>query len=216
MRSDYNADPGLFGTQTTGLARILPSTRDWLAFVRDVQGRLAGATALVGRSAEAGMLSPQGLLRAVASGSTPHLIFIFADQLTTSHDATVLVHSDHGDHYVCPLEFILHTNYGYVLSYWGAKGERLVDARSKGAPDVLAPIAAYLNDCSALGEEWLARSFQHERSPEFRREEALRKLRYFKSVVADAFRNDPLNADATSLMTRATSLEMRLRPERIA
>lgn len=216
MQSDHNIDPRLFGTQTTGLAKILPSTRDWLVFARNVKGQLAGATALVGRSAEGGMLRPQGLLRAVASGSRPHLIFIFADQLTTSHDATVLVRSDEGDYYVCPLEYILHTTYGYVLSYWGATGERLVDARSKGPADVIAPIAAYLNECDALGEEWLVRSFQHERSPESRREGALRKLRYFKSVIADAYRNDPINADAASLMSRATSLEMRLRPERVA
>lgn len=158
------------------------------------------------------MLSPQGLLRALASGSTPSLIFIFADQLTTPHDAMVLVRCDQGDYYVCPLEFILHTNYGYILSYWGAAGERIVDARSKGPTELLAPMAEYLNECDALGEEWLARSYQRERSPEFRREVAMRKLRYFKSAIADVFRNDPLNADAASLMSRASSLEMRLRP----
>lgn len=216
MRADRNVAPGLSGMQSTCLAKILPTTRDWLAFARNVQGQLPGATAVVGQSDEDGMLRPQGLLRALASGSRPHLIVIFADQLTTSNDATVLIRSDHGDYYVCPLEYILNTTYGYVLSYWGANGERLVGERSGDPIDVLAPLAAYLNECHALGQEWLARSVQLERSPEFRRDEALRKLRYFRSAIADAFRNDPINADAASFMSRALNLEQKLRSERIA
>lgn len=203
-------------SQSARVAKILPTTRSWLAFAREASCQQAGTTTIVDGSGSRNAVRPTGLLRALASGSRPNLIIIFADQLTASSDATVLVRANRGNYYVSPLEYILHATYGYVLSFWGLNGEQWVHERDESALNVLSALDVYLRECHGLGEEWLARSVQGERTQEYRREEALRRLRFFRSAIADAFCNDPTNAHASSLLSRALAIEQKLRPEAIA
>lgn len=155
-------------------------------------------------------LSPSELIKHCATTDRRLPALIYSDQLMAPADASVLVRTQHGDAYFSALEFILSANYGYSLHIWTTDGDLTVRPGTTDIAQVLEPLAQHLRSCHQLGETWLMRARQHERTVKMRDHNARRKLRLFKSIVFNAFRDAPDSPRVPALLARIERIESSL------
>ncbi len=196
------------------VAFILPTTSAVLEVVNHY--RQLGDVTIVAGTSVPGSLPAAALIRTLSTGGPRPRLVIFTDQVMSPADASILVKTNDANAFFSPLEFILNARYGYRLVIWGQEGGTVVESGRSDISEVLSPIADYLRACYTLGDDWLARGKQHLRNPESRRYSALRKLRYFRSAVVNAYRTDPSSIEVTQLLQRITHMEQKAQQETVA
>lgn len=195
-------------------AFILPTTSAVLEVVN--RHRQLGDVAIVAGTSVPGSLPAAALVKTLsADGPMPRLV-IFTDQVMSPADASILVKTNDANAFFSPLEFILNVRYGYRLVIWGQEGGTVVESGRSEISEVLSPISSYLRACYTLGDDWLARGMQHLRNPESRRHSALRKLRFFRSAVVNAYRAEPASVEVAKLLQRITHMEQKAQQETAA
>jgi hypothetical protein len=188
---------------TPPTAFVLPTTRGVLA--RLAPAAAAGAIRMCGVEAR-GAAPPATILGELREGVRPGVVVVFEDQLAGPAHATLLVRRAEGAVHVSPVGFILADAYGYRLAVWCRDRNRILDG-PQPIDTVAAATVAHLESCRRLGAEWSCRDAQEQREPALRRTAALRKLRYLRSCVANAFMARPDSTDCHGFMARIASLE---------
>lgn len=196
------------------VAFILPTTSAVLEVVN--RYRQLGELTIVAGTSVPGSLPAAALIKTLSADGPRPLLVIFTDQVMSPADASILVKTDDANAFFSPLEFILNVRYGYRLVIWGQDGGTVVESGRSDISEVLAPISGYLRACYTLGDDWLARGQQYQRNPESRRHSALRKLRFFRSAVVNAYRTEPASVEVTKLLQRITHMEQKAQQERAA
>lgn len=202
------------GAKCSPVAFIFPST----SAVLDVANRYRqlGEVTIVAGTSVPGSLPAAALIKNLSADAPRPRLVIFSDQIMSPADASILVKTNDASAFFSPLEFILNARYGYRLVIWGQDGGTVVESGRSDISEVLPPISSYLRACYTLGDDWLARGKQHLRNPESRRHIALRKLRFFRSAVVNAYRTEPASIEVTKLLQRITHMEQKAQQETVA
>lgn len=180
-----NADPAtLF---------IVPSTRETLGasagWVSEAKCCVIGLREDFGSPCEEAfeVLSPARFLAACRSASVtePRLpVMVFTDQFVSAEHAPLFVRQGADEMFFPSLELVAAAQYGYSVSYWdGADFARPVRHAPDSSTDVLRALHRYYRACDALGEAWLMRERQHQRTVAGRVEAARLRLRLYQSIV---------------------------------
>lgn len=156
---------------------IVPTTRTTLALARRAVARDTNV-AVVGTRYFPG-LSPSELLSITP---LPRTVVSFSDQLTSPLDAIVPTHELGVWKFVSAIEFVLAVRHGYTIKVWSHRG-----ARFGVCPPILEELARaislYLAACEDLGDDWLARPLQLDRTPEWRAMTVQFGIRQLKSSL---------------------------------
>ncbi|WP_374602034.1 hypothetical protein [Arenimonas sp.] len=177
----------------TRTLHLLPSTHATLA---DAAGRLhdpdwcviglADAFAMAGQDAT-GPESPAGFLAACRERPAcdrPRQTIVFTDQFVSAEHAPLRATLGDGEQFIPTLELVAAAQYGFRIACWHPEGYRVVEAFPAGdQAALLTALAGYYQACDGLGEAWLMRARQHQRSLAGRVEAARSRLRYYQSVV---------------------------------
>lgn len=190
-------------------ALILPSTTAVIGEV-DRMRESVGLTVVGGSTQD--RLPPSVLLKAMARSGNRPLLLIFTDQIMSPADASILIKTNDAEAFFSPLEFILNSRYGYRLVIWKQNGYTAVEPGSS-ISEVFAPIADHLQHCCTLGDEWLERKRQYQRNPTTRRFNALRKLRFFRSNVINAYCTEPATTELAELLQQIVRMEQKVAQE---
>lgn len=187
-------------------AYIVPTTTTLLALAKRLEAS-ASASVVAPRSGE-GKSTPTSLLSRVAvPRNAPKAVIVFSDQLLDPADATLFVRHDSGDGFFSPLEAILNIKYGYELDVWTGEGSAVIPGHAGTLESVLTCMVAHVRSCEVLGDLWRMRALQGMRTPAFRVYQAQRKLRFFRSSILNAYREDPSHPDLARLLVDAERLE---------
>lgn len=203
MDGFFTPEAGLAAAQDTlsgadgRVALVLPSTRA-------IGGRVLsrqGSWSVIGRPGGAGVQGAVDALRHLWTTREPRPVIIHTDQLYQPADATVLALLEDRSIFISPVECILNDRYGYRLLVWTASGLRMLPP---GSPmkDIGSLVVRHLRDCSLLGAAWLEREHQVQRTIAHRREAGRRQLRFLRSSLADAYREEPGNPMIDALARR--------------
>jgi len=166
-------------------ALLAPSTQgvfDWL-----IQSGLGEGCTVVGHAGLPGMLTPAALLAKLQRepATPPRRHILFTDQLVSARDATVEVRRGGKARFLSPMEFILNNEYRCPL--YAVNGGGLA-CLMEDAPiqSVLKFTLEHLDATEALGEDWLAREQQDDRTPESRRVLRRKFIRAMQSSILGA------------------------------
>lgn len=109
---------------------------------------------------------------------------IFTDQFVSAEYAPLLVHQGAQETFYPSLEVIAATQYGFAISCWnGASFSAPITSSSKDHAEILRLLRQYYGACEALGESWLMRERQYQRTLTGRIEAAKHRLRSYQSIV---------------------------------
>lgn len=190
------------------VAVIAPSTESEIEEAFRLQE--AGLVRIVGGLATLDLLRPVDAIDRLKASMERTAFIVFSDQILAPADASVLVRTGALDAYFSPFEAILNAKYGYRLAVWNPHRYRTVEPCTHDLRAVFGELAAYLQSCRALGDLWKVRNLQKLRSPAERTTGAMRKLRFFRSAVINAYRHDPGDPVALSLLQGADCLQQRI------
>lgn len=182
----------------------LKSSADWVAKGRcHVVGLREHFRTLVTDEFE--LLTPVQFLaicRDVASDEVRRNTVIFTDQFVSAECAPLLVHAGGKETFYSSLELIATAQYGFAISCWdGASFSLPVTSSSIGHAEILRMLGRYYEACEALGESWLVREHQYQRTLKGRIEEAKNRLRIYQSIVMLS------TSDGASIQAHASLLE---------
>lgn len=124
-------------------------------------------------------LSPSQL---ISSPRLPAIVVSFSDQLTSPLDAIVAARDLNGWKFVSPIEFFLSARHGYEVRIWSPRATRLLGF-SPTQEQVAQGLVRYLRDCDSLGDGWVPRAIQVERTPDWRAKAARAGVRQLKSSI---------------------------------
>lgn len=187
------------------VALVLPTTRA----IGERHLARQGSWSVIGRSGGAGGQGAVEVLRHLSMAREPGPVIIHTDQLYQPADATILALLEDRSIFLSPVECILNDRYGYRLLVWTASGLRTLPS---GSPmkDIVSLVVRHLHDCSMLGAAWLERDQQVQRTMMHRREAGKRQLRFLRSSVADAYREEPGNPMVDALARRIDDIRRAL------
>lgn len=129
-----------------------------------------------------GHVSPRILLRKLEKTSALERVVIFTDQLCCSTNATILTSKGTHRQYLSGLEIVLSENHGFKMLVQ-VEAEFMEMKPYSTTENILFLMWTHLDQCAALGNEWLARSDQYRRDPDWRARAARRQLRLFHSSL---------------------------------
>lgn len=192
----------------TGLI-ILPTTQHTIAWANSaLQDRLCEDVVVASLIPNA--VNPSTILDSLALGSDrPRYIVVFTDQLTSAIESPILVRSNNGSQYYSGLESVLHLRYRYPLYIWPHALDR-VTVPSVDLGEVIQQLTIYFDACNTLGNLWLQREAQKERSLTQRVMHARRELRYLKSILLHNYRHRRADIVALELLSRIDSVSKRV------
>lgn len=196
-----------WGGQKLLSAFVLPTTRAVVAAAE----RLASRDGLlrVGCMPETGACRAVQILQRLRNSPERPPIVVFTDQLLDQADASILVKTDAGDRYLSPVEAILSANYKYQLLVWTDAGFEVVRPGEADLPTLARLLLRHLDCAGALGSQWEVAHLQALRLPDVRQYNARRKIRFFRSAVINAFRDEPHAVEAIEMLSRVRALEER-------
>ena len=158
----------------------------------------------------AGTLEPTQLLAQLKSPALkPRLALVFSDQLVSAPHAPLLVRQDGRTQYLSGLEAVAHVGYGFPVAAWTGATFECAPAGCT-TEEVLRLLLRYQVACHALGDAWLARKSQQERTPAARTSQARLQLRLFHSALMHMGRAAPLAAEYRPIVKRIDDLNRRL------
>jgi hypothetical protein len=178
------------------VALLLPTT----ACVRDCEA-YRGARIVIGAGTP-GTVSPVSALRDLERSGTPTLVLVHSDQLVMPGVANVLVRLDHVETYISGIEYLLCSKHGYRLGAWTRAGARYLEPGAS-IGDVARLVVDHLQDCTTLGERWLASGIQVQRLAAHRKLHRERMLRFVQSSIAYAVADAARDAPAIELLAYA-------------
>lgn len=160
----------------------------------------------IGEEGRPGMHKPTAILSWLRAQDPPRLLISHADQLCSPRFATIRLLLPDRTEFISPIEIILNTRYGFQLLVWTSDGLiRLPPGSSPKA--VAASLASHLRDCDTLGDGWIERSRQVERTLLHRVASGRKQLRFLRSCVANAFSNSSDNSAMTPILDRIDGIE---------
>lgn len=191
---------------TEPVAFILPSTRESIATAMRLGNE--GGVRVIGGLGLTGMTSPADLLALIREESVRRQpLVVFTDQILSSADASILVRTDESNIFCSPIEAILNIKYDYRLEIWTISGYITVEAHAPSLEAVFECIVLHLQSCKAYGAGWEMRGMQNLRTYNVRRHNAMRKLRFFRSAVINAYCESPWHPAAILLLNQINNLE---------
>lgn len=171
---------------------LVPSTASTLAaaagWVRDAQWRVVALATNLPACAEAlEALTPAQFLadcRRASPAQTPRPTVVFTDHFVSAEHAPLLVKQNDDDVFFPSLELIAEGQFGCAVAYWnGACFVQDVATPPGQASRVLALLRQYYQACEALGDDWLMRERQFQRSVAGRIATAKHRIRLYQSIV---------------------------------
>jgi hypothetical protein len=201
--------------QTTGgdipsVAFILPSTKESIAAASHLRDK--GKTYLVGGIRLPGLITPADMLKQLSDIPDQRFpIVVFSDQILSPADASILVRTDEFDKFYSPFEAILNIKYGYRLAIWTMSGYAVVEPHAPDLIDVFEKLILHFKSCDSCGSSWDMKQMQSMRLPNVRNHNALRKLRFFRSAVINAYQDKPEDLAALDLLKQVSALELQVK-----
>lgn len=110
-------------------------------------------------------------------------IIVFTDQCTSAEHAAWLLHEDDGPVYFPSFELVASVRYGRAVYCWDGDGLTRVPPAPDGGVALVAALRRYYGACDALGEAWLLRARQRQRTVPGRVDTARQRLRLYQSIV---------------------------------
>lgn len=163
------------------VAIVLPTTHATLAVV-DALACTGDIDAVIGTWGDSGK-SPAWLLNRLAERDSPRQrIIVFTDQLTSPTNATLYVSRNGASFWLSALESAIHGMYPVKLSILIGNDFPKTDTTTSTA-EILRLQHDHLHAASRLGNDWLARYQQSERTPAMRMRQAKIRLRRFHSAT---------------------------------
>ncbi len=138
-------------------------------------------------------------------------IVVFSDQILNPADASILVRTDESDRFYSPFEAILNIKYGYRLAIWTMSGYVALEPHAPDLINVFEKLILHFKSCESCGSGWDVRQMQSMRLPNVRNYNALRKLRFFRSAVINAYRDDAQDASVHDLLNQVSALELQVK-----
>jgi|GEM_PF-5265660 hypothetical protein len=159
---------------------ILPSS---LVMI-DRLGLRSGVDAIVGRSMGKHMLAPAELLTRLSENplKPSALIVVFTDQLVSVVDAPLLVRQGKQAQYVSSIEYILNVHHQCPLFAISSDGLEYLPVGAAPA-QVFSLVTGHLRANDRLGNDWMVKNWQIQRSPQDRRFQQRRRIRAMRSSV---------------------------------
>lgn len=187
------------------VAFILPTTQS----VRDAISSCANLTDInvIGNPEIGACQAIAEALNLLRDSNVRPLMVVFEDQIVDAANASVLVKSERGKHYISPIALILNLVYGYTLVFWTPFQFTNI-APGNGSIEIVARnIVELLNGASLLDTEWEVRDLQGFRSIISRKYNAFRKLRIFKASVFNTYKENPKSDHAKEIMQQLDAIE---------
>ncbi|MBZ0134344.1 MAG: hypothetical protein K8D98_00235 [Rhodanobacter sp.] len=164
---------------------VLPSTQDTLTAARK-----AGTVPLIGNpSLVPEAVTPSAFLKlceqAEAAGGIAPGAIAFTDQIVEPHHAPFLVEQDGKRTYLPAIEVLACWRFSMDLHVWMGEDWEHLDATkvNQDRSRALRATANHLRQCDTLGDAWLARGWQWQRTPESRVANGLHRIRYYESYL---------------------------------
>ena len=161
-------------------------------------------------TAEYKPLTPGQLLaicRGVVATDGHRLAVIFSDQFVSAEYAPLFVQQGAKETFYPSLEVIAAAQYGFSISYWnGASFSPPITLSSRNHADILRLLKQYYEACEALGESWLMREPQYQRTLTGRIESAKHRLRFYQSIVMLSTTDDAIIQAQIPLLEELSSL----------
>ncbi|GAB3727789.1 hypothetical protein GCM10028862_04690 [Luteimonas pelagia] len=189
------------GSGERRVALVLPTTDAALSAVEKARHRLH--VQFVGSLS--GMQTPADFLASLASVDQPQSVVVFSDQILSPADTPVLVRSEGSAAFHSTFEFLLVARHGYRLIVWNGEGESQCP-EGDTLSNVLGVLHRHLVACEQLGDDWLMRRRQLERTQEWRIRAGARVIRSFESAVCHEYCTDPTHPDASRFLDRTRQL----------
>lgn len=192
------------------VALVLPTTQALNEHIIQSQS----IWSVIGRSGRTGVQSAIEVFRHLSAAQKPVPIIIHTDQLYQPADATILALLDDSRIYLSPVECILNDKHDYRLLVWTAAGLNTLPAKSP-LKDIGSLMAQHLRDCSLLGQRWLERDQQVQRTIGHRLKTGKRQLRFLRSSVANAYMKKPASSMVNTLIERISDIGRVLEKEHL-
>lgn len=201
-------DANLAAQNPTPTAFLIPSTRAAIYRV-ELLVRRYPQLHIVG-SQFPGACPPAALLAKVRGGEPGNAtIAIFSDQLLGPEVASIPSGADGCEEYFSGLEMVLHAKYGYTLkTLLGSEIETLVPSGQTEA--AFALLKRYFESNQHLGDAWLVRDRQSERTLAGRLAEAKMRARFFQSAVYYMYADRSLDDLGRFAMQQIKDVSLRL------
>lgn len=203
-----------------GALFVVPSTAATLAaaatWIREAQWRVVGLHEEFKSSGldTADLYAPARFLASCQEAATAgrrQPTVVFTDQFVSAEHAPLLVRNGAEEMFFPTLELVAAARYGATIFCW--TGDRFVrpEAASSGAEAaVLRTLQSYYRACEALGDAWLMRGRQHQRSPAGRVDAARLRLRLYQSIVMLAPDDETSASLRLPLLEELIALQQRL------
>lgn len=153
-----------------------------------------------------GALSPGQYLtvcseREACGGMAPSGL-IFTDQFVQPHLTPMLVQRDDRREFMSSIELLACGRYCLDLRVWVGTTWRNIPAveANKDERAVLRALAAYFDACSELGDAWLVRKHQWQRTEKARKDEAINRLRLYESFLMQSYPHAPMGAEDVAVL----------------
>jgi hypothetical protein len=209
-RIAYGQSTETSGGDIPSVAFILPSTKESIAAASHMRDKEKAY--LVGGMRLPGLMTPADMLTQLSDIPDQRLpIIVFSDQILSPADASILVRTDELDKFYSPFEAILNIKYGYRLAIWTMSGYAVVEPHAPDLIKVFEKLILYFKSCEGYGSSWDMRQMQSIRLPNVRNYNALRKLRFFRSAVINAYRDDPEDVAVLDLLNQVSVLELQVK-----
>lgn len=201
-------EANLAAQNPTLTAFLIPSTRAAIYRV-GLLARRYPQLHIVG-SEVPGASPPASLLARVRAGESGYAtIAIFSDQLLGPEVASIATGQEGSEEYFSGLEIVLHAKYGYALK--AMSGDEIESLLPPGdAEAALALLKRYFENSEHLGDAWLLRDRQSERTRAGRLAEAKMRARFFQSAVYCLYADRPLDDLGRSALQQIKDVSQRL------
>lgn len=164
---------------------VLPSTNDTITAACQ-----AGFLPLIGNpTLVPGAMSPAAYVdlceQAEAGGGIAPSAIVFSDQIIEPHNTPILVEQEGRRIFLPAIEILACGRFSMDLHVWMGDAWEHLDATevNQDRSKALRATANHLRQCDALGDAWLARGWQWQRTPESRAANGLHRVRYYESYL---------------------------------
>lgn len=156
--------------------------------------------------------SPAELLSRLGAADPPDRpVVVFTDQCASAEHAPWLLRDGQDPVYFPSLELVASARHGFAVSCWTGDGfAPVASARDDGGAALVAALRRYYLACDALGEAWLLRARQRQRTLPGRVEAARQRLRLYQSIVMLAELGPDRASERLSVLESLLALQQQL------